>query len=209
MSQDLSHLIERIRTEAVERAEGEARRLEDEARAKAAAIVAAAEAEAERTRARAQAEAEESLARGRRALEQAGRDLLIHLRQGIERLLDAFVADQMARAYTPELLQRVILALAEHLKTLDEAPELDVVVSPDDREALIAFFLEHHRDHLMHGWTLRADGEILRGFRVAKKGANLFVDFTDEALAEALSRYLRPYLAERLKAAAAATESQP
>jgi V/A-type H+/Na+-transporting ATPase subunit E len=46
---------------------------------------------------------------------------------------------------------------------------------------------------------VKLDKKITHGFRIGKKGENLFYDFTDESVLEALKVFLNPKLAEILK----------
>lgn len=202
MSQDLQHLIERIRTEAVERAESEAKRLEDEAKGRAKTTLHEARNQAQGIVSKAEDEARLYQERAEKALEQAGRDLLIHVRQGIENIFEDIVAKEVKEAYDEDLLKDAISRMAEVCVTDERPPDIEMALSPQDRDKLTGFFLQRYREHLVHGWTLKADKDILRGFKVTLKGSNMYMDFTDQAMAEALARYLRPHLAERLRAAA-------
>ena len=77
MAEELQHLIDRIRAEAIERAEAEAARILAQAREKAAAEVREAERRAREIIAKAERDAAVFAERAQRSLEQAARDLLI------------------------------------------------------------------------------------------------------------------------------------
>jgi V/A-type H+-transporting ATPase subunit E len=46
------------------------------------------------------------------------------------------------------------------------------------------------------GLELHVDNEILKGFKVSFADDHVYLDFTQEAIAEALTTFLRPKLAE-------------
>ena len=96
MTEELQSLLDRIRTEGVERAEAEAEGIVGEAQERARDIVAEAEAEADELRRQAEADAEASRERGERALDQAGRDFLLTLQKRIEAILCETLRDTVA-----------------------------------------------------------------------------------------------------------------
>ena len=46
--------------------------------------------------------------------------------------------------------------------------------------------------------TIKGSKKLKKGFRIGKKGEESYIDFTDEALAEAFRKYLNPKLVEKL-----------
>ncbi len=203
MAEELQHLIERIRAEAIEKAEQEAARILAQAREKAAAEVREAEARARTILEQAKTEAEVFAERGRHTLEQAARDLLITVGQGIENILKDIVSDAVERAVDIGTLQRILLEIARaYCSRSGEESRVEFLISEKDQEHLIAFFAEQYRQHLVQGVTLRADAGIPGGFRVALKDGHVYHDFTKPAIAEALCRFLRPHLAEIVHRAA-------
>jgi V/A-type H+-transporting ATPase subunit E len=49
---------------------------------------------------------------------------------------------------------------------------------------------------MVHGLELHVDNEILKGFRVSFADDHAYLDFTNEAIADSLTAFLRPKLAE-------------
>jgi V/A-type H+-transporting ATPase subunit E len=196
MKDDLSHLIERIQAEAVEEAQAKADSIVSAARSEADAILSRAEAEAKAIKAKAEKDAEQYTQRSRRTLEQAARDLLITVGEGVENIFSDLVAEAVHEAMDIDVLKNMLANLAgECLRTTTDR-DIAVLVRPEDQDALVSFFAERYRQKLAAGIELRTDSEILQGFRVSIKDEYVYLDFTAQAVAKALTRLLRPHLAE-------------
>lgn len=209
MAEELQHLIERIHAEAIGKAETEAARILAQAREKAAAEVRGAETKAREMIERARAESEVFAERGRRTLEQAARDLLIAVGQGIENILQDIVSDAVEQAVEVTTLQQIMLKIAQaYCDRGGEESRIEFLIDEHDQAQVVAFFAEQYRQGLVRGVTIRAESGIPGGFRVVMKDGHVYHDFTKPAIAEALSRFLRPHLAEIVhRAAEAAGES--
>jgi V/A-type H+-transporting ATPase subunit E len=203
MTEELQSLLDRIRAEGVERAQAEAARIIEEAEARAAGIVAAGEAEAESRRREAEAEAAASLERGAVALEQAGRDFLLSLQKSIEAVLQETLCETVAAALTPDLMAEILLRLAEAYAAHDmNESRVNVLLSPEDRDAVGALIMEKYRELVKQGLTLRPDERVDSGFKVSFVDYHLYHDFTAEALAEALAPVLKRPLCDLVGRAA-------
>jgi len=190
-------VVERSRSEGVERADAEAAGSVDRAEERARRVVADAEDEAGRLRQEAQADAEASRQRGEKALEQAGRDFLLTLQRRIEAVLRESLRETVADALTPEPIAEMLLRLADAYAAHDmNESRVEVLVSEEDRERLAALIMEKYRDLVNQGLTLRTDEKLEKGFKVSFEGDNLYHDFSLPALAEALAPVLKSPLAE-------------
>jgi V/A-type H+-transporting ATPase subunit E len=204
MDEQLQSLLDRIRQEGVERAEAEGARIIQKAEERAAGIVTAARDEAASLRRAAEADATASLERGAIALEQAGRDFLLTLRQSIEAVLRATLCENVAAALAPEVMADILKRLADAYAAHDmNESRVDVLLSPEDRDAVGAIVMEKYRDLVKQGLALRTDERVDAGFKVSFVDYNLYHDFTAEALAEALAPVLKPPLCDIVRRAAA------
>jgi V/A-type H+/Na+-transporting ATPase subunit E len=204
MDEQLQGLLDRIRREGVERAEAEAARIIQRAEERAAGIVAAAEEEAASLRRAADADAAASLERGSVALEQAGRDFLLSLRQRIEAVLRETLCESVADALTPGVMADILNRLADAYAAHDmNESRVDVLLSREDRDAVGAIVMEKYRDLVGQGLVLRPDERVDAGFKVSFVEDNLYHDFTAEALAEVLAPVLKPTLCDIVRRAAA------
>jgi V/A-type H+-transporting ATPase subunit E len=202
MTEELQGLLDRIRAEGVERAEAEAARIISEAEARAAGIVADAEVEAARLRRAAEADATASVERGATALEQAARDFLLSLEKSVEALLRETLCETVADALTPEVMCEILVRLADAYAEHDmNESRVDVLLSPEDRDAVGALVMEKYRDLVRQGLTLRPDQRVDGGFKVSFVDYHLYHDFTAKALAEALAPVLKPPLCDIVKRA--------
>lgn len=191
MAEELQHLIERIRKEGVEKAETESSDIVSAAKAEAEKIITDAKAQAAQITAKAEQDAEVFTTRSKQALEQASRDLLLTVGKGVEDIFNALLKELVDEALSAEVMADLISQLAEE--------GASVKVS----EAVLNVLKTKFADQLKSGIDLGADQEILAGFKLVEKEGTAYRDFTDEAIVDALSAFLRPQLAEILKKAVA------
>lgn len=199
MPEDLQALIDHLQRDAVEEGRRRAAALVDEARADAEARVRSADERAARILADAEREAERRVERGTVALEQAGRDLLITLRQAIDELFAGLVRTSLEEKLDPELIATMLARMAEaYTAHGGRERRMAVLLNDDDLDALAHHYARRLREKLDVGVELRLDGTVRRGFRVEMVDEHVTHDFTVDAIAEVLSDYLRPRLAEML-----------
>jgi V/A-type H+-transporting ATPase subunit E len=204
MTEELQSLLDRIRAEGVERAEAEAARIVAEAREQAGVIIREAEAQAEALRQGAESDASASRERGEVALEQAGRDFLLSLQKSIEAVLRETLCETVAAALSPDVMAQILLRLADAYAAHDmNESRVDVLLSPEDRDAVGAIVMEKYRRLVQQGLTLRPDRRVDEGFKVSFADDNLYHDFSPEALAEALAPVLKAPLCDIVRRAAA------
>ena len=202
MAEELQHLIERIRKEGIESGEKAADSLVAEAKKKAAAIVADAQKQAKDLVAKAESDAAAFAARGQKTLQQAARDLLISIGGSVGDVVGGLVDAKVGAALTPELMARMLLKLAEAYGRDGGAGGIVAMLGEADAAAARAVFAKEYQDKLAAGIQIESDKGIFKGFRVGAKGGQVFHDFTKEAIAESLSSFLRPDLAQIVKKAA-------
>jgi vacuolar-type H+-ATPase subunit E/Vma4 len=199
MPEDLQALIDHLQRDAVEEGKRRAAALVEEARADAEATVRSAEARAERIVADAEREAERRVERGTVALEQAGRDLLIGLRQAIDELFEGLIRTSLERELRPDLIADMLARMAEaYTAHGGRERRMAVLLSEDDLDALAHHYARRYREELDRGVELRLDDSLRRGFRVQMVDEHVTHDFSLDAIAEVLADYLRPRLAEML-----------
>lgn len=199
MAEELQHLIERIRKEGVETGEKAAEALVAEAKKKAAAIVADAEAEAAAKTKKAEADAAAFAERGKATLKQAARDLLISVGESVQGVITGMVGNQVGAALTPETVGAMLVKLADAYGK--NGGEMTAVVSESDAAALKGGICKELNEKLAAGLQLESSRGIFKGFRVGTRGGAVFHDFTGDAIAESLANFLRPDLADVVKAA--------
>jgi V/A-type H+-transporting ATPase subunit E len=199
MPEDLQALIDRLQRDAVNEGQRRADAIVEAARAEAAALVRDAEAEAGRRLAQAERDAAVFTERSTVALEQAGRDLLLTVRAAIGDLLGGLIRASLADELRPDLLAQMLVTMADgYTAHGGRERRMAVLVSPDDLDAMVALYAQRYREKLVHGVELTVDPDIEKGFRVVLVDEHVEHDLTVEAIAEVLSGYLTPRLADLL-----------
>ena len=202
MAEELQHLIERIRKEGVESGEKAAESLVAEAKQKAAKIVADAQKQAKDMVAMAEADSAAFAERGQATLRQSARDLLISIGGSVGDVVAGIVDAQVGAALTPELMAQMLLKLAEAYAKDGAEGGIVAMLGEADAAAVKAAFAKEYQSKLAAGIQIESSKEIFKGFRVGAKGGQVFHDFTKEAIADSLSNFLRPELAQIVKKAA-------
>jgi V/A-type H+-transporting ATPase subunit E len=197
MAEELKHLIEQIQKEGVEKANEQADTIISQAKDKAAKIVAEAEEQATQTLEKAKTESKAFAERSVKTLEQAARDLLITVGQGCEKVVTETLGQEVGSTLSGELLQKMILGVIEQ----SGGSSIELSVSEADIAALTAFCAEQARKSGKE-IDLSSDSEVLNGFKVGFKDKSVYLDYTDEAVANALAAFLRPELAKTVSNAA-------
>ncbi len=204
MADDLEHLIQRIKQEGVARAEADADAIRSAAKSEAERILSDARAQAAALRADAEKQARTFAERANQAVKQAARDVLLSVHEAIgdtmKRLVEAGVAETLSQDTLRQLLVTVIEA---YCNRDGQCQDLDLLVSPEDQKKLVNFFLQRFREAIDKGVEIHADNAITAGFKVSIRDGHVFHDFTVPQIAEALSRFLRPQIADIVQAAAA------
>lgn len=198
MADDLQHLIDRIHKDAVGKAEAEANKLLADAKAKAEQMVKSAEAQAKANLEKADKDAEIFAARSAKTLEQAARDVLIAVGQGLEKMVMGLLADQVQKGLSSDIVSQMLLQLAQGYT----GKAANVVLSPEDATRLKSFILGEFQQKLGAGVTVESDSAIVSGFRLSFENGKVSHEFTNQAISEALSAVLRPSLAKVVQQAA-------
>ena len=209
-SSGVEKLIERLRDEAVNAGQAKAEDIVVNAQKRAEWIIEEAELEAKQLLEKARAEAESIKSAGLDALQLAGRDALLKLR---DTLLGSFsqevmrvVGKQMAKE---EFIEQLILALAGRVREktgLDSNREI-IIQLPEDAigtdelrqnpEELNQGALSHltaaiASDLLREGVKFDVSDEIRGGLIVKLVDNNMTIDFSDEAVATLFLEHLQP-----------------
>ena len=198
MDIQVQELIDKIKRDGIESASEEAARLKREAEAEARQIVESAKKEAEDIISRGKQDAGRSEKAGIAALEQASRNLVLAFKGEIQALLDKLVGQALGASYGDDVLKA---ALPELLKSWAAKGEDDLaVLLPEGQlDKLRGFFNEKLTAELKKGVELKSDRNLAGGFRIANRDGSAYYDFSAESVAELLSAYLNPRLAEILK----------
>jgi len=201
MEIQVQELIDKIKKDGIETATEEAARVKLEAQAEARRIVDAAKKEAEDIVARGKQDAERSEKAGVAALEQASRNLILVFKDEIQALLNKLISELTTANYGTDVLKA---ALPDLLKTwaAKGSNDLAVILPQGELDKLQGFFGEKLSGELSKGVELKSSRKLTCGFQISNKEGSVYYDFSAEAVAQLLSTYLNPKLAEILKTSA-------
>ena len=191
MDVNLEKLIEKIRTEAIEKGRSEADAIIEKAKGDAATIVKNAEKQAEKLLEDAQSQSEKIQENTRQALQQAARDIELAIKERITSLFDRVFKRKVGETLTPDFLEKLIL---EMVTRWADKGSVEVVVNPEIRTKLETLLFSHLREDLKQGVTLSAGATMTKGFRLEMKDGSVYYDFSEETIAEILKEFVNPSL---------------
>ncbi len=193
-------LLDKIRTEGVEKAAAEAHTITNQAEARAREIVAVAEQRAAAERTRAERDAKAFQQRATDAVHQAARDVVLSVEKSVAAHFRAILLAQTTLTLSDpaRLASLVEAAVAAYLAGGEQALTVCLAEkAATTADALRAAFVRQ----AVSGVTLVLDENTGAGFRVHLDNGRVEHDFTAAAVTEALARHLRPQLASLLKTA--------
>lgn len=195
MDAQLNEIIQTIKSEGVENAEREAAEIKRKAEEEAEQTVKDAQARAQEIVENARSEAEKLEASGKAALKQAGRDLILNLRNRVTTLFDTVVKQSVTESYSPETVSEAVVALIKNWPE-DQANDLTILLPESQREKIEAQLRSKLAEEFKKGLEIKPVHGINAGFRISVKDGSVYYDFSEEGIAEVLSAYLNPRLQE-------------
>jgi V/A-type H+-transporting ATPase subunit E len=188
-------LIDRLKTDGVVKGKSEAEAIVADAKRQAMAILDAARNEADSIVTTAKAEADRIRQTSTQALQLAGRDALLKLRESftlqfenrIRKLVDAELKD-------PETLGKMILEVAGKSRPSDSAAKTEILLPMDTPESdpLVNYVAGVTHAMLRDGVTVGVGEDVAAGVKVRLADKDVDIDMTEEALAKFLARFLVP-----------------
>jgi len=200
MEIQVQELIDKIKKDGIKAATDEANRIKAEAEAEGRRILEAAKKEADALITRGREDAQRSEKAGIAALEQASRNLVLAFKDEVQALLNRIVSDSVNSSYNDDVLKA---ALPDLIKSWagKETDDLSVILPENELGRLQGFFKEKLASELSKGIELKSSRKLPSGFRISNRDGSAYYDFSSEAVADLLSTYLNPKLADLLKVA--------
>jgi V/A-type H+-transporting ATPase subunit E len=199
MPEELENLLERIQKDGLEKADAEAGRILEKARAEADAILAKARTDAAAMVARAEKQASDFEDRARKTLRHASRDFMLLIGEALQSTLDSIVAREVASALDSRALGDIIQSLISEY-FLRRAGGVEIILPESRRKEVADFLLARFREEIGKGIEIRGGG-MVSGFKVREVNGDILHDLSAEAIADSLSKLLRPHLGEVVKQA--------
>lgn len=210
MDIQLQELIEKIKKDGVSSAETAAHKIIADAEKKAASIVSDAEVKADSIIKTAKAETERMEKASEDAIAQAGRNLIISFRDGINKELSAIVNSETEKAMDKDLLKKLIPETVKAWSANPDADDVSVLLPAKDLKALETSLKTALKAKISKGLVIKSDASLSAGFRIGSKNGSAFYDFSAEEVAALFSAYLNPKTTEIMKKAAAGiAEEEP
>lgn len=210
MDIQLQELIEKIKKDGVSSAESAARKIIADAEKKAASIVSDAEVKADSIIKTAKAETDRMEKASEDAIAQAGRNLIISFRDGINKELSSIVNSETEKAMDKDLLKKLIPETVKAWSANLDVDDVSLLLPAKDLKALETSLKTALKAKIAKGLVIKSDPSLSAGFRIGSKNGSAFYDFSAEEVAALFSAYLNPKTTEIMKKAAAGiSEEEP
>jgi len=200
MTVEIQALLERIQNEGIEKAKKESQKIIEEARNKADDIIQSATKEAENIRARAKQDSELFFARAQNNIKQAGRDIIRWVGVMLDNVLKKIILEESAKAMSdPEFLKKTISTVIDDLLKSDSNQKIDILISKEYEKQIFEMICSKFAEKTKAQFNITGNEVIGKGFKILLANGKVEYDFTEEAIAEAMAKLLRPQLAELIK----------
>ncbi|MCQ9205986.1 MAG: hypothetical protein NG737_06720 [Omnitrophica bacterium] len=197
MDVKLESLIEKIRKDGVEEAQKTATEIIDKAQQKATSIINQANTESDAIVKQAEAQAQKLKSNTENSLKQAARDLVLALREQINKLFDKILKRKISEELSPEYLKELILSLVSKWSPKD-GEVIEVLVAKNEQKKLVDLIFSQIKKEARDRIELKVSGAVSKGFRIGIKGDAAYYDFTDESILESLKVFLNPAISAML-----------
>jgi len=190
MAEKIQYLIDQIQKEGVDAATLKADEIIANAKKEAEQLLAAAEKDCADKRAAAEQESAAFTERSVKTIKQSARDLLISLGHCCEKVVQSSLQHSVHDSLTTDFIKDLIKQSIDK-----ESGSIEITVNEKDAASLTAFCAELAASSGT-SIALETHHDVLSGFTLGFKEKNVYLDYTGEAIAAALSSFLRPELAK-------------
>lgn len=198
MAQDLQSLLDKIKQEGLEKAAVQEKEIISNAEKKSAEIIALAKQEAAQIIKNAETESANLKKRAESAIQQSSRDIILTLKNEIQKRMNKIFADSTAQAFSPEYMAKIIADLCESFAR-DPKAKLTVVAAVKDVDALKNALMNALKDSFVNNCEVFPDKELAGGFKINFSDSDIFYDFSDDAVYSLLAEYAGPIVGDLLK----------
>ena len=200
MAEDVQGLLEKIHNDGIAKAQQEKEAIIAAAKEEAARIVAEAKEQAENLKKSAQTEARTGQDKANDAIRQAARDAVIALKADLLAKLNAVVHSCIGDAMTPEVMKQIILTMAQsYAKDANAGESLEVLIYKQEQEQTQAFLKEQLLKELKANPVIELTTDFNSGLQISFRDSDVYFDFSDDALAEVICRFVGPKLTAVIK----------
>lgn len=202
MDIQLQELIDKIKKDGVESAEDASAAIIADAEQKAKEILSEADKKADGMIATAKTETERMEKASVEAITQAGRNLLISFRDGINKELSSILTTETVTNYNADMLKKLVPEIVKEWVKKEDAEDISVLLPADQLAKTESSFTDLLKKEISKGLEIKADDTMVSGFKIGSKDGVAYYDFSAEAVASLFSTYLNPKVAKIMKDAA-------
>ena len=200
MAEDVQGLLEKIHNDGIAKAKQEQEAILSAARKEAAQIIADAKAQAEEAKKNALAEAAAGQEKANAAIRQAARDAVLALKSDLLAKLNAAAHACIGEAMTPAVMEQIILTMAKaYAANADAADSVEVLLPKKEQEQAEAYLKSRLLAELKSSPSIQLTHDFNSGLQISFRDNDVYFDFSDDALAEILCRFVGPKLTEVIK----------
>ena len=201
MAEELQGLLDRIRTEGLEKADAEAKKIIQAANEKAEQIKSAAEAEAAKYLDAAKQEAAKLEQRSVSAIQQAARDIVLTVGDAVQQAFETLTNKKLSDALSGEQFSRLVREIILAYTKEDDPGGVEVLLSQKQQEQVVNYLHKTMDAELRKGITVQSSRGVISGFSVVLRDEGIEHDFRGETLTAAFLELLRPQLGEMVQKA--------
>ena len=201
MGRQVQDLIDKIKQEGLQAAEKKSQETEAKAQEKAHEVVRQAEEKAALIIEKAKSEADKLQASAKIAVTQAARDTLLDLRKQIQEMLNKIISKEIAQSLTSEMMVDILKTIIKNFMDAAKDSKIEIQLNQKDLDAVSSVVVAKLKDDIKKNVEISSKEDIDAGFIISFDAGKSSFEFTSESLAEYLSIYLNPQVAELLKAA--------
>ncbi len=193
MDVKLEDLIQKIKQDGIDEAQKESQAIIDKANQEAVAIIDAAKGQAKKLIEDGQNNIQRLKTNGEKSLQQAARDLSLSLKEQLTALLDRLLKQKISGTLSPEFIKDMITKIIDKWAQ-DKKADIEVLVGEKDQKKLAELLFADLKEEAKKAIEIKVSPTIEKGFRIGIKDQEVYYDFTDESLLEALKEFLSPSL---------------
>lgn len=191
--QKLDKLIAKIKSEAIEAADIEAKKILDQARVQAQKITDEADANREAVLFVAEKEAQATLIKGEIALKQAARDVSLSVRNELLKMLKNALEQEVENNFTPDLMEKAILRVVDNIGSETEV-KLSERLESELSQKILKRFQDSNRSD-----SVSMDSSLPNGFTVTRTDEGWSYDVSSKELTYLFYAHLSPKWIEILE----------
>lgn len=180
----LEQLIASLKTEAIVAAEKDAARILTDASQKAQLIIQEAEDRRTSIIADAEQEAESIVKKGEAALQQAGRDYCISVRNELLHVFQVVLESEIRQEFSSDLMKRAVERVIENI-----GADVEVTLSSVEAKEL-ADYIHSHIDSSVDVVSIIESNAVLNSFKITKKGEGWSYTISPEEVAAVMKNQL-------------------